>query len=314
MMTTLGELLMKEHLKMRKVLDEALPPLEVPVKSRNNETTTLYSTILDLHLLSHYTETYSRKGKVVPRDIISIIRELIKNPRWAMLQYYIKHGAASVWLLRYSLNMSKPAAYRWHKLIEETGLVEIKTTISPIGKMKRPASIWGLSDATEAQVRDACQYHLKLTSPIYRKADKIAKKYLQEGKPATINIGELIRYLKEINEPPRMRYDLARMMRDIFSREAKAARALSPAELGHINRAENKYYEILLKEKEEEKGEIKYTVDEIKTEIKDYLDSKGTKEDTLTEIYLHFKSIFTDINDFRKACVELSREGYTIWQ
>jgi len=197
-------------------------PEEPSINSRKSETTTLYSTMFDLHKLSHIYETYSRRGGVVPRNIISIIRELIKPQRWAMFQYYLKHGAATVWILRYSLNMSKPAAYRWHKLLEESGLVEPKTTIAPIGKMKRPASVWGLPDATEAQVRDARQYHLKLTSPIYRKADKIAKRYLQEGKPAKTTEGELVRYLKEINEPPRMRQDLARMMLYTFSREAKA--------------------------------------------------------------------------------------------
>lgn len=192
------------------------------INSQENENTLLYYTILDLHKLSHISENYSRRGEIIPQDKLSIIRELIKPQRWAMILYYLKHGAATVWILRYRLNMSTPKAYRWHKLIEETGLVEIKTTISPIGKMKRPASIWGIQDSTEAQVRDARQYHLKLTSPIYRKADKIAKAYLEAGRSPRVSHGELVAYLKEINEPPRMRHDLARMMRDIFSREARA--------------------------------------------------------------------------------------------
>lgn len=58
----------------------------------------------------------------------------------------------------------------------------------------------------------------------------------------------------------------------------------------------------------------KCTFDEIKAEIKDYLDGKGTKEASLKMLYPHFKSIFTDISNFRKACTELGWEGYKIWQ
>jgi len=57
-----------------------------------------------------------------------------------------------------------------------------------------------------------------------------------------------------------------------------------------------------------------HTVSEIKVEIRDYLDSEGIKEANLIEIYPHFKSIFPDLSDFRKACTELGGEGYKIWQ
>lgn len=89
--------------------------------------------------------------------------------------------------------------------------------------------------------------------------------------------------------------------------------ALIPAELEHINRAENKYNELLLKEREEEIREHKHTIEEIKKEIKYYLDSKGTKEAALRELYPRFKTKFTDYSNFRTACFELSREGYRIW-
>ncbi len=51
----------------------------------------------------------------------------------------------------------------------------------------------------------------------------------------------------------------------------------------------------------------------INREIKNYLNSKCTKEANSKELYLQFKSIFPDFDDFKKACVELSREGYKIW-
>lgn len=86
---------------------------------------------------------------------------------------------------------------------------------------------------------------------------------------------------------------------------------------------QGRYAQILLEEKEAEREYIRleqqravaraYTVDNIKAEIKDYLDSKDTKEANLRQIYPHFKSIFTDINDFKNACTELGREGYKIW-
>ena len=54
-------------------------------------------------------------------------------------------------------------------------------------------------------------------------------------------------------------------------------------------------------------------VDKINREIKNYLNSKCTKEANSKELYLQFKSIFPDFDDFKKACVTLSREGYKIW-
>lgn len=197
-------------------------PEEASINSRKNGTTNLlYYTVQHLHKFPFHTGNYSDNEDSLKGDIVPVLRELLKPQRWAMLKYYFIHGAATIWILRYNLGMSKTRAYEWHKLIEESGLVEIKTIISPIGKMKKPASIWGFTEATEAQINNTYHYHIKLTSPIYRKADKIAKKYLQEGKTAKTDIGELIRYLKEINEPPRMRKDLARMMIYSFTREEK---------------------------------------------------------------------------------------------
>ena len=133
-----------------------------------------------------------------------------------MLQHYFKNGAATILILRYTLNMSKPRAYAWHKLLEESGLVEPKTTIFPIGKMKKPATVWGLPEATEVQIKKAYQYHLNLNSPIYRKAHKLTKAYLEAGRSPHVSRGEIITYLKKINEPPRARFDLSRMILHIL--------------------------------------------------------------------------------------------------
>ncbi len=218
MTISLGELLKKEHHQMRMILEEALPLLENPDKSRKSETTTLYSTVMDLHLFPQYTETYSKSGKVILQDKIPILRELIKKQRWAMLQHYFEKGAATVWILRFTLNMSKARAYDWHSLLEESGLVEPKTTIRPIGKMKRPAVVWGLPVATEAQNRNAYQHHLKLVSPIYRKAQRLTAAYLEAGGIHQASRDDIIRYLVKIKEPPRARSDLARMILRILKR------------------------------------------------------------------------------------------------
>ena len=198
------------------------PTTETGIYSRNSGTATTTTILRNLDIFLIYSGNIKREGGIDPQNIIPQIRELLNPDRWRMIQYYFKHGASSIWTLRYSLSLSKTKAYRLHKLIEESEVIEIKTTIKPVGKMKNTATIWGTKDCTEKQIKDASSLHLNLTSPIYRKADRITKTYINEGR-STIRLSErdLIMYLKEINEPPRIRHDLARMMLTIFSGRPK---------------------------------------------------------------------------------------------
>lgn len=206
---TIAEFLVWERCQVFEALEEAIPS---SMNSRKTGTATLYSTVCNLHLFPYFTGNSSKKERPLTRAIVPILREILKPQPWAMVKYYLTHGAATIWILRYNLGVSKSRAYNWHKLLEESGIVEPKTTIKPVGKMKRPTTIWGIPGATEAQIYAAYQTHLNLASPIYRKARILSKRYIENGGSLKVTLKDLIFYLKSIDVLPRMRHDLAKMM------------------------------------------------------------------------------------------------------
>lgn len=191
--------------------------------SRLNGTTSLFSLLNELQLFPSFSGNYSPDGEVQDQEIVPLLRELLAPRRWKILKYYFKHGAATLWILRYGLNMTKTTAYRWHTLLEVEGLVEQKTTIKPIDKMRRPATVWGLPSATNEQVKKAYQHHCNLISPKYRAAVRHAENYNHLFGDRPISRRQLVDYLKSVEVEPRMRSDLAQIMEPILNEKGVKA-------------------------------------------------------------------------------------------
>ena len=78
------------------------------------------------------------------------------------------------------------------------------------------ATVWGLPEATEDQIRNAYQLHLKLINPHYRQALKLSQRYLDEYGTRQPTNRELIDLLKVWNIQPALRYDTAIMINGII--------------------------------------------------------------------------------------------------
>lgn len=145
-------------------------------KSQENETLSLFSLLRKTYKVSHSNETLSLGRDQVPQDVVSVFRDLISPLKWRMFNYYMNCGASTVYTMRFNLMLKKARAYRNHKILENYGIVEPLSTVKPISPMKRPAQIWGLRDASEKQIKEAYQLHIKLISPRYRIAYMHVKK------------------------------------------------------------------------------------------------------------------------------------------
>ena len=160
------------------------------IKSHQNETPSLSSLLSNIYKVLQYNETYSVERDIVPQDIVSVLRDLISPLKWRIFKYYMDRGASTIYTLRFNLNIRKARAYRNHKLLEEHNIVRPVAIVKPVKPMTRPAQIWGLPGATEKQIKDAYQQHIKLISPRYRIAYMHVRK-LDEfitGSPSRKNV------------------------------------------------------------------------------------------------------------------------------
>ena len=177
-------------------------------------TPSLLSLLRELDIVKHVCTTNSEREGEESRDIVHDLCTCLDSARWPTVQYLLKHGAATAWVLRHELNMKKRTVYHNLELFRDMELVEPKTTVGKTGRMKRNAVIWGTEEATTDQIREAYQLHLRLMSPVYRRAEKLAESYKGPPNPTQ---RDLIDYLKVEAIPPRERLDLANMMRGILN-------------------------------------------------------------------------------------------------
>ncbi len=177
-------------------------------KSHENDTLSLYSLLTKTYKVSQRNETLSIGRDQVPQDVVSVLRDLISPLKWRMFNYYMDCGASTVYNLRFNLMLKKARAYRNHKTLENYGIVEPLSIVRPIPPMKRPAQIWGMRDASEKQIKDAYQLHIKLISPRYRIAYMHVRK-MDDFLTREPSRRGVIDYLRDSGTPGKERAPLA---------------------------------------------------------------------------------------------------------
>ena len=100
------------------------------------------------------------------------IRSLVQT-----LDYLAEHGAGTVLTISHDLDMSEKTVYWALRRLFHFGFVEVKAEVKTGG---RPAKVWALPDSDPAQVHKAITEHMKIASPIYRRAHHIAQQILDQ--------------------------------------------------------------------------------------------------------------------------------------
>lgn len=95
--------------------------------------------------------------------------------------YFLKHGAATSWILQVRLDMPEATVHRVLKRLRRLGVVTPVLRIPKIKKTRKGGprpKIWGLLGCTDEQVASCIVLHTRCLSPKYRVAEKVAQDIL----------------------------------------------------------------------------------------------------------------------------------------
>lgn len=162
---------------------------------RDSRTTSLLSLLRGNDMVVRICRTKSENWGEESRDIVRALRTISTAGRYETLSYFLEHGAATAWILRFRLGLPKRTVYDHLELLRALGVIIPQTQVKPKDRT-RPPTIWGLPECTGDQIKAAYQLHLRLLSPKYRLAEKVVQDLL---KPhiAEVSYRDIVNYVKQ---------------------------------------------------------------------------------------------------------------------
>ena len=163
---------------------------------------------------SNLREFMTIRDKILGRVGYILFKEKV---RWVAF-YFLTRKAATPQILQHEFGIHYRTLYRILRDLEAFGLIHPITKINE-NRRGRKVKVYATSDASEEDIKKAITLHMKLLSPKYRIAEKLAQTlltdYITKTQSNEITFREIIITIREIKIPYN-KHDIAEIVAKIL--------------------------------------------------------------------------------------------------